>query len=68
MFDNSFKVYAAKTWNCLPKSVNTEKTLVSFKSKLDGFLLTVQDCPPVAGYSTANKNRLLDWLASANAY
>ena len=68
MYDNSFKVYAAKTWNCLPKSVNTANTLVTFKSKLDDFLLTVQDCPPVAGYSTANRNRLLDWLASANAY
>ena len=68
MYDTSFKVYAAKTWNCLPKSVNMEQSLDTFKSKLDTFLLNVPDYPPVAGYSTANKNRLLDWLASANAY
>ena len=68
LFDSSFKVYAAKLWNCIPKYINTLQSLELFKSKLDNFLSGVPDCPPVVGYTTANKNRLLDWLASANAY
>ena len=68
VYDTSFKVYAAKLWNCIPKLINMELLLESFKSKLDNFLLDIPDRPPVAGYATANKNRLLDWLASANAY
>ena len=68
LYDSSFKVYTAKLWNCIPKSVNTEQSLDLFKSKLDNFIMGVPDCPPVTGYSTANNNSLLDWLASANAY
>ena len=35
MHDNSFKVYAARLWNCLPKSVNSVESLDSFKLNLD---------------------------------
>ena len=67
-FDNFFKVKVAKTWNCLPKCVNTKTCLESFKSELDAFLSEVPDFPPVAGYTTSNDNSLMNWLSSSNAY
>ena len=65
-FDSFFKVRAAKLWNCLPKKINSQSSLGTFKSHLDAFLSTVPDRPPVPGYSTANSNSLLDWLGFGN--
>ena len=63
--DKSFKVIGPRLWNTLPKAINTQDTLSGFKSSLDTYLLNIQDCPPVAGYSRANDNSLLSriqWL------
>ena len=57
--DKSFKVIGPRLWNTLPKAINTQDTLSGFKSSLDTYLLNIQDCPPVAGYSRANDNSLL---------
>ena len=62
------KVPAGKLWNCLPKAVNSKDSLASFKEALDLFLKDIPDRPPVAGYSTANHNSLLDWLSYRNAF
>ena len=67
-YDHFFKVKAAKLWNCLPKNVNNKCSLSSFKETLDAFILNIQDCPPVSGYTTVNSNSLLDWLSHSNAY
>ena len=67
IIDNFFTVKSAKLWNCLPKSINTKKSLISFKNSLDPFLLEIPDCPPVSGYFTVNSNSILDWQSSANA-
>ena len=66
--DHFFKVKAGKLWNCLPKAVNSKDSLASFKEALDLFLKDIPDRPPVAGYSTANHNSLLDWLSYRNAF
>ena len=66
-YDNFFKVKAAKLWNCLPNNVNSKTSLTSFKTKLDSFLFSVPDFPPVAGYTTNNSNSLMDWISSSNA-
>jgi len=37
--------------------------LETFKVKLGGFLATYPDTPPVPGYTSANRNSLLDWYS-----
>ena len=46
-YENSFKIKAARLWNLLPRNVNTQITLDTFKAAL--------------GYTAANRNSLLDW-------
>ena len=60
-YDNSFKIKAAKLWNLLPKTVNTATSLDQFKAALGKFLKEIPDTPPVPGYTSANRNSLLDW-------
>jgi hypothetical protein len=60
-YDNSFKVKAGKLWNLLPNTVNTVTSLDQFKAALGKFLRKVPDTPPVPGYTSANRNSLLDW-------
>ena len=60
-YDNSFGVKGARLWNLLPKSVNKQDTLESFKVALGTFLDSFPDKPPVPGYVTTNTNSLLDW-------
>ena len=62
-FFNSFKVKASRLWNLLPKSVNTITTLEEFKVKLGSFMDSYPDTPPVSGYTTTNRNSLLDWYS-----
>ena len=61
IFESSFRVYGAKIWNTLPKVINCEADFYSFKSKLDKFLLSFPDEPPVSGYPNRNNNSLLQW-------
>ena len=60
-YDHSFAIRGARLWNLLPKTVNTETTLEKFKVALGSFLGHFPDTPPVAGYTTANTNSLLDY-------
>ena len=60
-YENSFKIKASRLWNLLPKSINTIKTLDSFKEELGNFLRRFPDTPPVPGYTAINRNSLLDW-------
>ena len=57
-----FNVVGPKLWNGIPPNVRCEQSLAKFKTALDSFLLKVPDRPPVAGYSTANRNSILDWV------
>ena len=66
-YDHSFAVKGPKMWNCLPKHIKDCGSIISFKEKLDVFLLGIPDCPPVHGYFTMNTNSVLDWLTSSNA-
>ena len=60
-YDDSFGIKAARLWNILPKSVNSQTTLESFKIALSGFIIQFPDKPPVTGYTPPNSNSLLDW-------
>ena len=60
-YDNSFKIKAAKLWNLLPKTDNTATSLDQCKAALGKFLKEIPDTPPVPGYTSANRNSLLDW-------
>ena len=62
-YDDSFGVKGARLWNILPKHVNTQASLESFKVSLGEFLLKFPDRPPVMGYTPPNSNSLLDWNA-----
>ena len=62
VYDSFFKVSASRTWNTLPKFVNTESGSLSlFKEKLDKHLLRIPDRPPVKGYVVVNNNFLTDY-------
>jgi hypothetical protein len=62
-YENSFKIKASRLWNLLPKDCNSVSILETFKVKLGGFLATYPDTPPVPGYTSANRNSLLDWYS-----
>ena len=62
-YDHSFAVRAGRIWNVLPKIVNTQKTLASFKTSLGNFLDNVPDKPPTPGYSAENSNSIIDWCS-----
>lgn len=59
-YDDSFGVKAARLWNILPKSVNQQPTLDTFKVALGAFLDRLPDTPPVPGYTPQNSNSILD--------
>ena len=61
LMDNSFRVQASRLWNHLPAKVNTAPTLDIFKATLGNYLKTFPDQPPVRGYTTPNRNSLIDW-------
>ena len=60
-YENSFKMNASRLWNLLPKSINTVTSLEAFKVALGEYLRKIPDTPPVPGYTTVNRNSLLDW-------
>ena len=66
-------VCGPKLFNVLPKDIRNlmDCTVEKFKSKLDEFLLTVQDQPALPGYTGGSSqqfgsNSLLDILAHSN--
>ena len=61
LYDKSFAIKGPKLWNILPKEVNQQTELESFKISLSKFLTTFPDTPPVAGYMPQNGNSLLDY-------
>ena len=65
LYDASFSVLGAKLWNLLPKDVNIRDDLPSFKIHLGKLLDNIPDKPPVTGYTTQNKNSILDWLSQS---
>ena len=60
-YENSFKINASRLWNLLPCEVNTVTALEPFKVALGKFLGQIPDTPPVPGYTSANRNSLLNW-------
>ena len=64
LFDSSFSVFGPSLWNRIPKYVRNIDSLTDFKVKLDTFLQTIQDQPPVDGYVSQNNNSLMDWCPS----
>ena len=61
IYESSFGVNGARLWNTLPKAINCDADFNSFKRKLDTFVSSFPDEPPVSGYSTRNHNSLLNW-------
>ena len=61
-YDGSFSVMGPSLWNLLPKHINCISNFNTFKQKLDEFLLSYPDQPPVAGYTTINNNSLRSWV------
>ena len=60
---HSFAVRAGRISNVLPKIVNTQKTLTSFKTSFGNVLATVPDNLPTPGYSAENSNSIIDWCS-----
>ena len=59
--DSSFGIIGPKLWNILPKTVNSQTSLPTFKVTLGSFLDQFPDMPPVTGYTPPNNNSLLNW-------
>jgi hypothetical protein len=69
MHERSFAVIGPRLFNCLPRELRDfEGTLETFKSKLDVFLKTIPDKPPVPHYyQPAEGNSVLQQLAYLRA-
>ena len=64
LFDSSFAVLGPSLWNRTPKHIRSISTLITFKSQLDSYLMSIPDKPPVSGYITQNSNSIIDWCPS----
>ena len=62
--DNFFSHTAPKLYNLVPKIVKGAKNILSFKRKLDIFLMKLPDCPPTSGYTRANSNSLTECVGN----
>ena len=62
-YDSSFAVRAGMLWNLLPREVNKQTDLESFKISLGSFMDTIPDTPPTPGYSAVNSNSMIDWCS-----
>ena len=60
MYDESFEVKAAKLWNVIPAPLTHITDLQVFKYKLNQFLSTLPDKPPIPGYPTSSNNSLTE--------
>ena len=61
LFDSSFAVIGPKLWNRIPRCVKESTCLITFKVKLDDYLKTIPDKPPIHGYVVQNNNSLINW-------
>ena len=59
LYDNSFAVMGPQLWNRLPKDISLISTFSTFKIKVDKFLSSIPDKPPIQGYPYTNNNSLL---------
>ena len=48
-------------FNLIPRKIKEVKSLELFKNHLDKFLMMFPDLPPTPGYTSVNKNTLLEW-------
>ena len=60
-YENSYTIRSAKLWNKLPHQVVETTTLPLFIAKLDEWLASIPDKPPVKGYYHENRNSILDY-------
>ena len=66
-YERSFAVMGPKLWNCIPYNINSIQNMDIFKLRLNEFLKSVPDTPPVRGYSPSNSNSLLCWRKDKEA-
>ena len=66
VYEDSFPIRTAKLWNIVPKEITSSTTLTVFTNKLDRWLSSIPDNPPVQGYYHVNKNSLLDYRTQSN--
>ena len=59
LYEESFIVNAPKLWNVLPPELTHLTVLSSFVAKLDLFLSTILDNPPLPGYPYVNNKSLI---------
>ena len=59
-YDHSFVIHSANLWNILPPNLTVIKSLSLFKLKLDKFLLSLPDKPPLLGYPKNCDNSLVN--------
>ena len=59
---NSFVSVGPAIFNILPSKIKEATSLDQFKARLDPFLHTIPDLPPTPGYSTLNRNTILEWV------
>ena len=64
-YQNSFSSMGPRLWNTLPFKVNTTSEVMKFKMKLDKFIKSLPDMPPVPGYVTPNNNSIVSWTSTS---
>ena len=63
---NSFTSNGPALFNIIPPKIKEAKSLSAFKSKLQKFINSFPDTPPIPNYTGQNHNSLLDWVKSSN--
>ena len=64
IYEDSFTIRAAKLYNRVPSNIRDEISLTTFKLKLNKWLFSFPDLPPINGYHPT-KNSIIDhWTAN----
>ena len=64
IYEDSFTIRAAKLYNRVPPNIRDEISLTTFKLKLNKWLFSFPDLPPINGYHPT-KNSIMDhWTAN----
>ena len=61
LYEESFSIRSAMLWNKIPSEITSVTSLIGFKSKLDNWLSSLPDKPPVPGFYHLTKNSIMDY-------
>ena len=64
--NNYFTAVGPSLYNSVPKHIKEQNKLTVFKKRLDKWLQSLPDEPPLPNYNCTNSNSIKDWVSAGN--